>query len=173
MQGTGILCFDSKFQPEPLIFGGTGSDSENPYQPAYYPDRLESGTQNAPGIIALSAAIDWWKKDSINRLKRIKELSDYLREELNSLPDVKVYSVPNYSGIVSFNLIGRDSNEVGDLLANKYGIATRSGLHCAPLIHKHLGTFPDGMVRLSVSGENTMEECEYFVESLRQIIAAH
>lgn len=169
VQGLGALCFDENFAPQPITFGGTGSDSANLFQPQYFPDRLESGTQNAPGIMALSAAIDWWESGKDARLANIAAMQEYLQAELQKIDKVKVYSVPNKSGIVSFAVGERDSNEIGDILLEEYGIATRSGLHCAPLMHYHLGTLKNGLVRASLSGENTFDECAAFLEAVKKI----
>lgn len=169
MQGLGVLAFNENFAPEPITFGGTGSDSTSLFQPEFFPDRLESGTLNGPGIMALSAAIDWWREHKDVNLANIARVHEYLHTELPLIEGVKVYSVKNHSGITAFGIGGRDSNEIGDILSDEYGIYTRAGLHCAPLMHRHLGTLENGLIRISVSGENTLEECDRLIAALKKI----
>ena len=95
---------------------------------------------------------------------------DTIRNGLTNLKRVKVLSVPNDSGIISFEVLGSDSQEIADALARDYKIATRGGLHCAPLCHNFLGTSRTGLVRISVSGENTQEEAYAFLNAMEQIV---
>ena len=93
-----------------------------------------------------------------------------LYENIKEIPTIKIKSVKNHSGIVTFDVYGRDSQEVCDILANDYDIATRGGLHCAPLCHKFLGTDKTGLVRASVSGDNTTQQALDFVNAIKQIV---
>lgn len=167
--GCGVLCFNDNCVPRPIIFGGTGVDSGSLLQPTYSPEGLESGTQNAMAILALSAAISWSIETQKNRLPKIQKLQSLLQQALSQMEGVRVYSVPNGSGIVSFEILDVDSGSTGDYLSEK-GFALRTGLHCAPLIHKHLGTFERGLVRASVSAENSEEECYKFIKSVGTLV---
>ncbi len=169
VQGLGVLSFGEKNIPNPINYGGTGSDSQNVYQPEFTPDCFESGTQNCPAIYALGAALDWWTLNYRVNLPKIQGLCLLLHNELNNLKGVKLFSAPNASGIVSFDVENRDSNEIGDILSQK-GIAVRSGLHCAPLIHKFLGSYERGLTRVSLSGENTVDDCYFLISALDKIL---
>lgn len=170
MQGLGVICLGENFNPLPTCFGGTGSDSKNLYQPDFLPDKYESGTLNHPAISGLGAALDWWQNTKNERLPKIESVQKYLLENIGKIPSIKLYSQKNASGIVSFEVIGRDSNEIGDILFDEYGIATRAGLHCAPLAHDYMGTITNGLVRVSLSAENTIDECEIFLNALKNIV---
>ncbi len=139
-QGLGCLVIGDKFLPNPIMYGGTGSVSFDLNQPTFLPDRYEAGTLNSPAIVGLNYAIDWWNNNSHEFLPKIKHLQNFLSNALSQIKNVKVYSKYNDSGIVTFEVIDRDSNEIADILASKYDIAVRSGIHCAPLIHKYLNT---------------------------------
>lgn len=169
LQGSGILVFDGNRRPSPIMYGGTGSDSANLSQPDFSPDCFEVGTLNAPAFVALGEAIDWFDETKHVNLPQIMILQNFLQEQLNSVKDVKVYSVRNASGIVSFSVGGFESGEVGDLLSAEYDIATRCGLHCAPLIHKRLGTEHGGLIRVSFSGENTKNDCFALLTAIERI----
>jgi selenocysteine lyase/cysteine desulfurase len=169
VQGLGVLSFNERNIPNPINYGGTGSDSQNIYQPSFTPDSFESGTQNCPAIYALGAALDWWTLNYRVNLPKISGLCLLLHNELKNIKDVTLFSSPNASGIVAFDVAGRDSNEIGDLLSQR-GIAVRSGLHCAPLMHKYLGSFERGLTRVSLSGENTVDDCYFLISALDKII---
>lgn len=169
MQGLGVLSFNERTMPNPINYGGTGSDSQNIYQPNFTPDCFESGTQNCPAIYALGAAIDWWTLNYRVNLPKISELCLLLHNELRNIKNLTLLSAPNSSGIVSFDIAGRDSNEIGDILSQK-GIAVRSGLHCAPLMHKYLGSFERGLTRVSLSAENTVDDCYFLISALDKIV---
>ncbi|MEG1528624.1 MAG: aminotransferase class V-fold PLP-dependent enzyme [Clostridia bacterium] len=168
LQGSGALVFKPEQMPSPIMYGGTGSDSANIYQPNFSPDCFESGTLNAPSILGLSTAVDWWLQTRKDNLPKIVQLQKLLKEQLEQLPTCKVYSPFNASGIVAFELENYDSDELGEILSSQ-GIVTRSGLHCAPLMHKHLQTQKKGLVRVSLSGENTVEECFTLISLLDKL----
>jgi len=169
-QGLGLMCLGNDFNPTPTCFGGTGSDSKNLYQPDFLPDKYESGTLNHPAIAGLNAAIKWWQNSKDIRLPKIKNIQSYLLEKIEKLPNVVLYSPKNDSGIISFAINERDSNEIGDILFDEYDIATRAGLHCAPLTHDYLHTIENGLIRISLSAENTIDECDIFLNALTKII---
>jgi len=171
-QGTGGLYINPNIQLETFKEGGTGSNSLSPEQPNFLPDRFESGTLNTPGIVGLGEGINYIFQQGIENIRRKEEtLTEYLLVELMKLPFVKIYgnkSVKHRCAVVSFNIESMDSSLVGYEL-NKVGIAVRTGYHCAPLIHKALGTINHGTVRASLGYFNTPMEIETLIKSLKNI----
>lgn len=167
--GLGALCFNEKSKPKPIRLGGTGTQSNLLVQPTESPDGFESGTVNSPGILAFKGALEWWSKNHATFNSQMKTVQTAITRGLLSLKKIKIYSVANKSGIVTFGVAGKDSQEVADILANEYGIATRGGLHCAPLCHSFLGTARTGLVRVSVSGANTVDEANTFLNAVEKI----
>ncbi len=169
IQGIGILALGSD-APKPILFGGTGTQSENVLQPSELPESLESGTLPTPAIAALNAAITHNEKNRAKSREKIRELSDYILEALQAVRGVKIYTPENvYNGMISFNIRGIGSMDASNILSSQYDIAVRGGLHCAPLIHRHLGTVETGIIRASLSGENTFGEAEFFIKAVREI----
>jgi cysteine desulfurase family protein len=171
--GVGILYIRPDLDVLPLMEGGTGSLSEEAVQPEYCPDRYESGTLNLPGIAGLAAGIDFIAgrgMDSI--LEHELGLGAILEEELGGLPGIRVLK-PDVrgTGVVSFVIEGLNPSDVGHLLDAGFDIAVRTGLHCAPLAHRTLGTFPEGTVRVSPGYSTTQDEIEYFLKSLRSLLS--
>lgn len=169
MQGAGALVFNKRVTPRPIIFGGTGTESENYYQPSSLPDGLESGTLPTPAILAMNAGISWWAKNWQSNRKKIEETHQIILKGLSQISDVQIYSKSNRSGIIAFNIGKRDSNEVADILSQKNDIVVRGGLHCAPLMHKYLGTFKQGIVRASVSCVTSLQECYALLNAVEYI----
>jgi cysteine desulfurase family protein len=172
--GIGILYVRSDLDVLPLVEGGTGSLSEEALQPEYCPDRYESGTPNLPGIAGLAAGIDFVMEREIGSiLKHELALATALDERLQEIPGVKVFK-PDVrgTGAVSFVVEGLNPADLAHILDAGFDIAVRAGLHCAPLAHQTLGTFPEGTVRVSPGYSTTMEEIEYFIGSVQTIIAA-
>ena len=159
MQGAGALLFSERAIPRPISFGGTGSESHLFYQPSTIPDSLESGTLPCPAILAMNAGVDWWLKNWQQNRDNVVEMQTTVLQGLRSIHGVTVYSRENKSGIIAFNIGNRDSTEISDLLSERYDIAVRGGLQCAPLMHKYLGTTEQGVVRASVSCVTTKQEC--------------
>lgn len=159
MQGAGALVFSQKATPRPIVFGGTGTESNLYYQPTTIPDSLEAGTLPCPAILAMNAGIDWWLANWKENRDNIVEMQQTILDGLQYIHGVKIYSQANRSGIVAFNVGNRDSTEISDILAERYDIAVRGGLQCAPLMHKYLGTTEQGVVRASVSCVTTKQEC--------------
>lgn len=164
MQGAGALIFNKRSAPKPILFGGTGTESQMYYQPQTLPDSLESGTLPTPAIIAMNAGIDFWLQNWQENSARVEEMQRLILNGLKLVGGVSVFSQANKSGIVTFNVGNTDSNEIADALM-KYDIAVRGGLHCAPIMHKFLGTFQQGAVRASVSCVTTRQECYTFLNS--------
>lgn len=157
--GAGVLVLGKEANPSPITFGGTGTESENPYQPSCYPEKLEAGTLPCPAIISIDAGIDYWLKNWKSMGVATENAQELILRGLKSIGGVKVYSESNKSGIVAFNVGEKDSNAVADRLWEKFAIAVRGGLHCAPLMHRYLKTEKQGAVRASVSCVTTKQEC--------------
>ncbi len=152
MQGIGFLVVKNNIQLTPIKFGGTGTDSHSLKQPTIMPEGFECGTVNGPAIISLSAAIKWLKINEEKTNRKMHNLSMHLFNGLNKIKGIKLYSeFPSY--VISFSMFDIPSTEVADML-NYKGFAVRSGLHCAPLAHKHLGTTDNGLVRISIGNNN-------------------
>lgn len=156
----------------PLIAGGTGSFSDLLDMPPCLPDRFEAGTMNLPGIVGLHAALSYLRGESMDQIRE-RELSLARRFyegvcELGGLRVVGREDFRDRAPIVSVSFTEKDNAEMAFLLENKHGIMTRCGLHCAPLAHKTLGTFPDGTVRFSFSQFDREEEVDLCLSAIRE-----
>ena len=166
MQGAGALIFNERATPRPITFGGTGTESHLYFQPQTIPDSLESGTLPTPAIVAMGAGVDFWIKNWEQNETNVKQMQQIILKGLQSIPDVLRYSLPNKSGIAAFNIGNADSTQVADMLLNKFDIVVRGGLQCAPLMHKYLGTFEQGVVRASVSCVTQKSDCYTFLNAV-------
>lgn len=176
-QGTGgfIINDDLNSICSPYALGGTGSLSYSLTQPDFLPDKFESGTLNMPGICGLLEGIKFIKNEGLNTIyEKNSYLRSYLVEELHNINNVILYDsiekADSYTSCVSFNIKGLDTSELSYLLDSDYNIKNRSGLHCSPLAHKTIGTYPSGTVRLSISYFNTKDEIDYAISSINNII---
>ena len=169
-QGTGLLlCADSA---QPLLSGGTGSESKLQDMPAFLPDRLEAGTHNMPGIAGLLEGLRFVQRKGLSRIqlhesKLIREMGRGLGE----LPGVEVFHSADpaaQAGVLSFRRDGWDCEELGETLAGR-GIAVRAGLHCAPLAHQSAGTLESGTVRASVSAFTTPGDIQRFLQEMKRL----
>lgn len=171
--GVGGLYVSECVSLRPLTQGGTGSQSEQLYQPVEMPDLLESGTLNTPGIVGMAAGVDYITRCGMESLNEKKyQWVSMLHETLQKLDNVIIYSndePSKNSGIVAFNFIGVPSTEVCYVLDKQYEIATRGGLHCAPAAHGTLGTMKNGVVRISPSSMNSLEEIQKACQALAEI----
>ena len=172
--GTGILIANKKIK-NPLIEGGTGVNSALLFQPEEYPERLESGTINVPGIVGIGAGIDFINLKGIQNIyKNELDLAKYIYNGLKNISGCILYTpVPEfgkYVPVISFNIIGISSSDVADFLDTK-NIAVRGGLHCAPFAHKRLGTIENGAVRISPAIFNTKNEADYLIRALKSLRA--
>ncbi len=176
--GTGALLINDSFdfkRIKPLRYGGTGSLSDKAEQPAFLPDRLESGTLNTPGIAGLAAGLKFIHEfpggiQGIHAHK--KALTEFFLEQAQEIPGFRTF-VPAAlieTGTVSFSVEGRTSAWISDKLSSEYDIMSRAGLHCAPLAHKTMGTFPDGTVRFSFGCFNTRDEVLEAVFCLKKAV---
>ena len=174
-QGTGGLCLRPGVELRPFKRGGSGVHSYDPGQPGEYPTRLEAGTLNAHGLAGLRAALGFLRQTGRQRLYELEHartLAFY--EAVRGLEGVTVYgdfSQPLRAGIVSLNIRGLDSARAADLLASEFDIAVRAGAHCAPRMHRALGTEETGAVRFSFSPFTTPEETAAAAEAVRALAA--
>lgn len=174
-QGVGGFIIDDELNKicNPSILGGTGSLSHSLSQPDFLPDKFESGTLNIPGIIGLYEAIKFIKSQG---LSTIYEHNNYLRSYLiNGILDLGNFSIhgeissDKSTSCISITYSKLDVSELSYILDSDFNISNRSGLHCAPLAHKTIGTYPEGTVRLSLGYFNTEEEIRYTLDSLNKI----
>ena len=170
-QGTGLLLCGA--EPEPLLLGGTGSESLRQEMPDFLPDRLEPGTHNVPGIAGLEAGLRFVRQTGTGRiLRHERALIRRAAEGLRSVDGVTVYAAAeeeNQLGVLSFTAADREPEELARRLADR-GVAVRAGYHCAPLAHRTAGTPEQGTVRLSVSAFNRAEEIDRFLRVLRSVV---
>lgn len=175
-QGTGGLCIRKGVEIRPFKVGGSGVQSYLPTQPEEYPARLEAGTMNGHGIAGLSAALDFISDTGVERIhEREIALMRRFHEGVSCIEGVKVYgdfSTDQRTAIVSLNIRDYDSGAISDALAEDYDIATRPGAHCAPRMHRALGTQEQGAVRFSFSWFNTEEEVDEAVAAVRELALA-
>lgn len=172
-QGTGGMVVRSGVQVRPLITGGSGVQSYSQTHPAQMPAALEAGTLNTHGLAGLCAALQLLEKTGLAAVREYElSLMRAFYEGASSIPGVTVYgdfSAQERCPIVSLNIRDYDSAEVSDVLYTQYGIATRPGAHCAPLMHRALGTAQQGAVRFSFSQHNTMQDIQAAVSALREL----
>lgn len=172
-QGTGGMYVREGVYIRPLLSGGSGIDTYNEKHPEEMPTALEAGTLNGHGIAGLGAAISWINKTGIDRIRQ-KELYLMRRfyEGVCCIPGVTVYGdfeTEKRAPVVSLNILDYDSSEVSDELSMEYGIVTRPGAHCAPLMHRALGTVEQGAVRFSFSFYNTEKEVDLAINAVREL----
>lgn len=169
IMGSGALLIDSSTEVSPLIYGGTGTDTFNTENPECYPEKLESGTLNLPAIAGLLEGVKIIKQNLFNYSAHLTEYTSLLINGLKNINGIKCYSKPNSGGIVSFSVNNFSSNETADLLNKEYDVAVRGGFHCAPLLHKHLSTQENGLVRASLAVQNSTREINYLLSALQKI----
>ena len=172
-QGTGGICVREGIQIRPLKSGGSGVHTYLKEHPKDMPTALEAGTLNGHGIAGLHASLGFLGETGIDAIHR-REASVMRRfsEGVTKIPSVKVYgdfSTDDRAAIVALNIGDYDSSEVSDELAVTYGISTRPGAHCAPLMHQSFGTVDQGMVRFSFSYFNTEEEVDTGIQAVREL----
>lgn len=174
-QGIGGMALSESLaeEMETLIAGGTGSLSESVKQPDFLPDKFESGTLNTPGVIGLKAGIDYINKVGLEAIHNHEtRLLKLFLDGVKDIDKITVYGSKDLDKkvpTVPLTVKGYDLGDLGFQLAEKFNIMVRSGLHCAPLAHKTIGTFPDGALRFSIGWHTTEEEIEYTLDTLRKL----
>lgn len=169
IMGSGALIFNEQTELSPVIFGGTGTESLNSFQPSAYPERLESGTLNLPAIASLGEGIRYAEQNFSLHKKILTNYTSSLIDALRRIENLSLYSEPNPVGIVSFSITGKDSDEVAQILNDEFDVAVRGGFHCAPLCHKKLGTDKSGLVRVSFAPQNGTREATYLIKAIKSI----
>lgn len=174
--GTGGFAISKKMAAElqPLIEGGTGSKSDLAEQPNFLPDKFESGTMNTLGISGLKAGVEFIQKTGLKKIKAHEQkLGKIFLEGLKNIAEIKIIGPAQLTEQVPTFSITAGNRDLGQLsfeLDKKYKIMSRSGLHCAPLAHQTLGTFPAGSLRFSLGYFNTKKEIEYTLNALTEIL---
>lgn len=172
-QGTGGMYVREGIQIRPLKCGGSGVQTYSKTHPSQMPTALEAGTLNGHGIAGLNAALDYLEKTGIDKIRhREQELMWRFYEGVKDIPQITVYgdySTKDRCAIVTLNIGDYDSGEVSDALLMDYGISTRPGGHCAPLMHEALGTVEQGAVRFSFSHYNTEEEIDTAIRAIAEL----
>jgi cysteine desulfurase family protein len=173
--GTGALYVAPRVKINVWREGGTGGDSSSETQPKEFPYFLEGGTPNVLGVAGLSAGVQWVESESLSKIHAHEVgLTERLWRQLDEIAGVRVFGHrdPNRRvGTLSFRAEALAAPELGGILDQAFDIAIRPGLHCAPYIHKSLGTFPDGTVRVSPGPFNTEADIDRLVGALREILS--
>ncbi|MEG1835221.1 MAG: aminotransferase class V-fold PLP-dependent enzyme [Oscillospiraceae bacterium] len=172
--GTGILAVNCSKKLNTIIEGGTGNFSAILSQPKEYPERLESGTLNVPGILGLSAGVDFVMAKTVNKIyKHEQEIITHIYDYLSEMKDVILYtnpksSVESFVPLLSFNVKGLHSEETAEKLSAS-GVAVRAGFHCAAFAHKSYGTMDSGTVRICPSAFTDIKDMNLLLNSIRKI----
>ena len=164
-QGTGLLLCNH--ETEPLLAGGTGSLSRQREMPEFLPDRLEAGTHNMPGAAGLLAglrAVRQLGEEEI--LRREQQWMEYTAQRLEKLPGLRLFTGPMQTGVLSFVTEDRDCVLFGEQLSERWDIALRSALHCAPLAHETAGTLETGTIRVSFGPMNRRKDADALVNAV-------
>ena len=172
-QGTGGMYVKEGIKIRPLKTGGSGVQTYSKTHPAEMPTALEAGTLNGHGIAGLHAAMSYLEETGVDHIRaREQELMWRFYEGVKDIPEITIYgdfSTKERCAIVTLNIGEYDSSEVSDELLMTYDISTRPGAHCAPLMHKALGTVEQGAVRFSFSHFNTEEEIKIAIKAIEEL----
>jgi cysteine desulfurase/selenocysteine lyase len=173
-QGTGLLYVASSVALTPLLAGGTGTNSTSEDQPDELPDGYEAGTHNLPGIAGLKAGMEFVMEQGVATIgEHERALVSYAIEKLQGLPQVTLHCPTNPAlrgAVLSFTIAGKDPAAIAFELDQRFDIAVRAGLHCAPRAHRTLGTFPGGTVRMSPGWFTIREDIDLFVAAVVQCL---
>ncbi|SHH74591.1 cysteine desulfurase family protein [Sporobacter termitidis DSM 10068] len=176
-QGTGGLCVGEGVAIRPFKVGGTGVKTFDKTQPSSLPEALEAGTLNGHGIAGLGAAVDYIQSVGMDEIRHKEQsLAGSFYTAVSALKDVAVYgdfTQAERAPIVTLNIGTLDSADVSFRLSEDYGIATRSGGHCAPRMHNALGTSGQGAVRFSFSCFNTEAEADTAAKAVAELASAY
>ena len=171
--GTGGLCAGERTELVPWREGGTGFNSESEIHPAQLPYLLEGGTPNSVGIVGLKEGVGFIAEEGLEKIQaHERALVQKLREGLKQIDGVTLYGTDDAAKAVapvSFVVDGIEPQDLSLILDQSFEIAARAGLHCAPLMHEFIGTFPRGSIRFSPGYFNTLEEAERAVAAVREI----
>jgi len=174
-QGTGGIIWKPELAEKcsPFIEGGTGSLSHEERQPSQMPDKFEAGTPNLPGIAGLLASLEWLEKTGVENIRAKEDmLGKKLEEGLLCIKGLKILG-PSGNDIrlpvFSLNIAGKDNSYLARDLSDRYGIETRPGLHCAPLAHRTLGSYPEGALRLSPGYFNTEDDIDAVISAISEL----
>lgn len=171
--GTGGLCLAKHIELDSFAQGGTGSRSEEDIHPVFFPDKMEAGTLNTAGIAGLKAGIDFIRNQGMQNIRNhLSHITTFFINELRKIDEITVHCPENEYPMmpvisVSSSLLTPD--QLSNCLDMDYGIMTRPGLHCSPLAHKSIGTFPQGTVRFSPGYFQTEEQIIFTIQSLKTI----
>ena len=174
-QGTGALWVRAGVEVEPMLRGGAGGDSLLRDMPAAYPDHLEAGTQNAPGMAGLLAGIEWIEQRGVAQLHAHgAALKKRLRAGLKDIPGVKVLSpeAPDGVALVMITAEGIDVPTLAARIDREHGVLTRPGLHCAPEAHRLIGTEQTGAVRFSIGWSTTEADIDRAITAVRAVLGS-
>lgn len=175
-QGIGGFLISDKLneQMTSYIAGGTGSISDSYEMPETLPDKYESGTMNLPGIIGLHAALKYIRETSLHVIQAKKmELAEYFIRKVKEIPGLRIagkQEIEDRVAVVAVDFTERDNAMIAFELEQEYGIMTRVGLHCAPLAHNTLQTYPQGAVRFAFSANNTKEEIDICIDGIYNLL---
>lgn len=168
--GVGVLYVAPHVGLRPLYSGGTGEHSHLPTQPDPMPLRLEAGTPDGPALAGLAAALRWRRQAGAGFAEHARKMAQRLEEGLKEIAGVRLFGTEGPRlGVISFRIAGWEPNETAWVLRRSFGVVCRAGLHCAPLMHRALGTADAGTVRFSVSGFTAEEEVDRALEAVRRI----
>ena len=173
-QGTGGLCVAEGVEIAAFKVGGSGTHSYDREHPSFMPEHLEAGTLNAHGVAGLLAGVTYIEGKGVDAIRaEAQALAARFEEAVREIPGVRIYGGGGIdrTGIVALNIADVDSATVADLLNAEFGICTRAGAHCAPLMHEALGTDAQGAVRFSFSHFNTEAEIDAAINALKEIAA--
>jgi selenocysteine lyase/cysteine desulfurase len=174
-QGIGGLWVRPGLRIEPTLFGGTGGQSANRSMPDTLPERLEAGTQNAPGMAGLLAGIEFLLDQGVAAIHASEmELKARLRAGLSEIPSVRVLSPPGVDGVGIVTMVSDavDPATLAEMLDRGWGVMVQHGLNCAPEAHRVLGTLSTGAVRFSLGWASTAEDVETAVQAVAAIVTA-
>jgi cysteine desulfurase/selenocysteine lyase len=171
--GTGALYVGPRSKVHAWREGGTGGDSSSETQPPEYPYYLEGGTPNVLGVAGLAAGVQWVRDQTLAKIRAHEtDLVEYLGHKLDEIGGYEVFGHRDSAkrvGTVSFRSEALAASELGGILDQAFDIAIRPGLHCAPYIHKSIGTFPDGTIRVSPGPFNTRADIDHLVTALKEV----
>ncbi len=168
IQGAGFIVFGGRC-PEPIMSGGSGSNSKSPFMPTELPESHEPGTLSTPSIVGLLRGVEFIDSVGIDEIRyKEKLLCDKIKTGLSVIKGIKLYDTDG--SIILFNVEGKEEYFISSRL-DRYGICVRGGFHCAPSAHIKLGTEATGAIRLSVSYLNSLSDADYFLKSITKIMA--